>query len=114
MALQPNLGWRLLLLCGIGALGLSGCGSPGGSGSAEDLRAHRDEIRAELLLKRAELVRAELDEAESTTPPLSSTYRRAVKQIKALTKECKVGDGLEPCPELENLEGVEQDVLAQP
>jgi hypothetical protein len=103
----------ICLLCIVAVL--VGCGSGDQSQpTAEGLRVQQDQIRAELLLNRAEIVRAELYESEERLKPNSPHLRTiqsvATRRIRALSKECAIGDGLEPCPKREELEAIVQEL----
>src|SRR4051812_25683272 len=82
--------------------------------TAEALREQRDRIRSELLLNKAELVRAELHETEERlqpdSPPLKTLQTIAKRRVRVLSRECAIGDGLEPCSKREELEAIVQEL----
>jgi hypothetical protein len=84
----------------------------------EALREEREQIRTDLLLNQAELVRAELLESESRQgdhgPRLIALQKQAERRLKALTEKCRVGDGLESCSKLDDLEKIYQVVSGRP
>ena len=94
-----------------------GCGGTAPS-DPEALREEREQIRTDLLLNEAELVRAELLESESGQgdhgPRLIALQKQAERRLKALTEKCRVGDGLESCSKLDDLEKIYQMVSGSP
>jgi hypothetical protein len=91
-----------------------GCGGGDQSHTTEGLREQQDRIRSELLLNKAEIVRAELQESEERLGPNSPRLRTiqsvAKRRVRALSKGCAIGDGLEPCPKREELEAIVQEM----
>jgi hypothetical protein len=89
-----------------------GCGSGQVDNTPEQLREQQELIRSELLLNEAELIRAELHESEEHLPPGSRGLERAqstaIRRIESLSKDCAIGDGLEPCSEREEIEAIVQ------
>jgi hypothetical protein len=103
---------RVLYLLCLAAV-LVGCGD-GQADTPEDLREQQDQIRSELLLNEAELIRAELHESEEHLRPETLRLERvrsaAKRRIQGLSKECVIGDGLEPCSKREELEAIAQEL----
>jgi hypothetical protein len=92
----------VLLVCGA-----SGCGGSESNPSAESLVEKAEELKAEALLVRAELIEAELHELpKASTSTFGAAKRGAVRDAVKVERACHLGNGLEECGKLREIEQI--------
>jgi hypothetical protein len=108
----------LLLLAAVGvAAVVTACGGGGATDPEDAIGAaaqHRDQVEGEFLLAEVELQKAYLaqDEQEAAKKPRQEA--RAISELlrsaHKIERECREGDGLESCTELDSIKAVVEEI----
>jgi hypothetical protein len=107
----------LIVLSALSGAAVTGCGGGGSTDPEDAIHAaaeHRDQLEGELLLAEVELEKAflEEDEREAVKEPRRAArgIAEVLRSAHKIERECREGDGLESCTELDSIEAVVKEI----